>query len=222
MSYKIGLIDTHSGGDVSRIVFDGIKPLPGISIREQKEYLQKSADGLRKTLLYEPYGVPEMSVDLIVPATSKEAVAGYIIMEEMGYPIYSGSNTICTATALIEKGLVPKVEGTSRFKIEAPAGLVNIEACVKDGVVESIVCEGLPSYIESYKQKMQVNDLGEVTYSIAYSGGFYILVEASDFGFKLIKDEEEELNKTAYKIVEAIRKQKNFKHYLMIVKGRNS
>lgn len=215
MSYKIGLIDTHAGGDVSRIVFDGIIDLPGKSVREQMEYLQSSADGLRKTLLYEPYGIPEMSINLVVPAKNKEAVAGYIIMEVMGYPIYSGSNTMCTATAVIEKGLVPKTEGTSHFKLEAPAGLVNIEAYVKDGVVESITCEGLPSYIDTYKDKILVNGLGEITYSIAYSGGFYVLVEASDFGFNLSKDEEEKLNQTAYKIIEAIRAKKNFRHYIL-------
>lgn len=213
MSYKIGLIDTHASGDVSRIIFDGIMDLPGNSVREQMEYLQSDVDGLRKTLLFEPYGIPEMSINLVVPAKDKEAVAGYIIMEVMGYPIYSGSNTMCTATAVIEKGLVPKVEGLSQFKLEAPAGLVDIEAYVKDDVVESITCEGLPSYIDTYKEKIEIDGLGEVTYSIAYSGGFYVLVEASDFGFELTKNEEEELSKTAYRIIESIREKKSFQHY---------
>ena len=39
-----------------------------------------------------------MSVDLIVEPSHPEAQAGYVIMEAMGYPLYSGSNTICTAT----------------------------------------------------------------------------------------------------------------------------
>ncbi|MGB8712581.1 MAG: proline racemase family protein, partial [Onishia taeanensis] len=80
------LIDTHAGGDVSRIVIGGIAPLPGASVREQMHYLRDDADGLRRLLLEEPYGIPEMSVDLIVPATDTAAAAGYIIMEVMGYP----------------------------------------------------------------------------------------------------------------------------------------
>ncbi len=211
--HKIGLIDTHAGGDVSRIVFSGVKNLPGKTVREKMEYLQKHGDGLRKTLLFEPYGVPEMSIDLIVPSSQSEAVAGYIIMEVMGYPIYSGSNTLCTATAVIEKGLVAKKEGIISFKLESPAGLVDIEANIVNGIVESVTCQGLPSYIHSYKQIIEVANLGEVTYSIAYSGGFYVLVEASQFGFKLNKSEEEELSKTAYMIIEAIRKKESFKHY---------
>lgn len=80
----IQLIDTHAGGDVSRIVTGGIDTLPGDSVRAQMEYLRDHADGLRKLLLEEPYGIPEMSVDLLVPPSSSQAAAGYIIMEVMG------------------------------------------------------------------------------------------------------------------------------------------
>ena len=111
----IQLMDTHAGGDVSRIVTGGVDVLPGATVREQMEYLRDDADGLRRLLLEEPYGIPEMSVDLLVPACHPEAVAGYIIMEVMGYPIYSGSNTLCTATAVLESGIVPKQEGIQRF-----------------------------------------------------------------------------------------------------------
>ena len=107
--HTIQLLDTHAGGDVSRIVTGGIDTLPGATVRQQMEYLRDDADGLRRLLLEEPYGIPEMSVDLLVPATDPEAVAGYIIMEVMGYPIYSGSNTLCTATAVLETGIVPTI-----------------------------------------------------------------------------------------------------------------
>ncbi|MGO2194485.1 MAG: proline racemase family protein, partial [Brachybacterium sp.] len=103
---SITLIDTQSGGDVSRVVTAGIKELPGDSVLEQARYLQREGDGLRRLLLSEPYGDPAMSVDLIVAPRHPEAQAGYIIMEAMGYPLYSGSNTICVATALLESGMI--------------------------------------------------------------------------------------------------------------------
>ena len=126
-----------------------------------------------------------MSVDLLVPATDPRAAAGYIIMEVMGYPIYSGSNTICTATAVLDAGIVPKQEGKQHFMLESPAGLVNIEAIVHDGVVEAVTCEGLPSYIHTYNASINVPGIGEVGYSVAYSGGFYALVDAKSLGFDL-------------------------------------
>ena len=209
------MMDTHAGGDVSRIVLGGIEPLPGDTVRAQMEYLRDDADGLRKLLLFEPYGIPEMSVDLIVPATDPEAAAGYIIMEVMGYPIYSGSNTICTATAVLEAGIVPKREGVQHFTLEAPAGRVKIEARVEDGVVEAITCEGLPSYIDAHRASIRVPGLGEVTYSVAYSGGFYALVDATELGFGLILDEERRLADCAHRIVEAIQAERGFSHYTL-------
>lgn len=211
----IQLMDTHAGGDVSRIVTGGIDLLPGDTVRAQMEYLRDDADGLRRLLLEEPYGVPEMSVDLLVPPTDPRAAAGYIIMEVMGYPIYSGSNTICTATAVLESGIVPKQEGKQNFMLESPAGLVQIEATVHDGVVEAITCEGLPSYIHTYKASIDVPSLGEITYSVAYSGGFYALVDASSLGFDLTLDEERKLAETAHAIVEAIQAERGFSHYTL-------
>ncbi|MFY0989746.1 proline racemase family protein [Halomonas sp. C05BenzN] len=211
----VKLIDTHAGGDVSRIVVGGIDPLPGATVRQQMEYLRDDADGLRQLLLNEPYGAPEMSVDLIVPATDPEAAVGYIIMEVMGYPIYSGSNTICTATAVLESGLVPKQEGRQRFVLESPAGLVRIEAVVENGVVEAITCEGLPSYIDTYRASIHVPSIGNVTYSVAYSGGFYALVDAAELGFHLTRDEERSLADCAYRIVEAIQAERGFSHYTL-------
>ncbi|AOY88391.1 proline racemase [Marinobacter salinus] len=211
----IQLMDTHAGGDVSRIVTGGIDPLPGDTVRAQMEYLRDDADGLRRLLLEEPHGIPEMSVDLLVTPTDPRAVAGYIIMEVMGYPIYSGSNTICTATAVMESGIVPKKEGRQQFMLESPAGLVQIDATVRDGVVEAITCEGLPSYIHTYKSTINVPSIGEVAYSIAYSGGFYALVDAQALGFDLTLDEERRLAETAHAIVEAIRAERGFSHYTL-------
>lgn len=211
----IQLMDTHAGGDVSRIVTGGVEPLPGVTVRQQMEYLRDDADGLRRLLLEEPYGIPEMSVDLIVPATDSRASAGYIIMEVMGYPIYSGSNTICTATALLESGIVPKREGRQQFVLESPAGLVQIDARVENGVVEAITCEGLPSYIDTYRASIQVPGVGDVTYSVAYSGGFYALVDATELGFDLTLDEESRLSACAHAIVEAIQAERGFFHYTL-------
>ncbi len=212
---KLQLMDTHAGGDVSRIVTGGICPLPGDTVRAQMEYLRDKADGLRTLLLEEPYGIPEMSVDLLVPPTDPEAVAGYIIMEVMGYPIYSGSNTICTATAVLESGIVAKREGWQSFALEAPAGLVHIDALVRDGVVEAITCGGLPSYIDTYQASIHVPSIGDVSYSVAYSGGFYALVDATSLGFSLTLDEERKLSECAYQIVEAIQAERGFSHYTL-------
>jgi len=213
--HQLKVLDTHAGGDVSRIVYGGVGDIPGDTVRAKMDYLQQHADSLRRLLLTEPYGIPEMSVDLLVPTSHPEAAAGYIIMEVMGYPIYSGSNTLCTATAVLELGIVEKKEGVQSFKLESPAGLVDIQAEIKNGLVESVSCAGLPTYIEQYRQEVNVPSLGNVTYSIAYSGGFYALVDAEELGFSLQLSEESQLAECAYKIIEAIRSKGDLKHYTL-------
>ena len=57
--------------------------------------------------------------------------------------------------------------------------------------------------------------LGEITYSVAYSGGFYALVDAASMGFDLTLDEERKLAETAHAIVEAIQAERGFSHYTL-------
>ncbi len=209
----VRVLDIDAGGDIHRIVVDGVKEIPGKSVREKMLYLRDHCDGFRKTLLSEPYGIPEMSVDLITSPTLQNALYGYIIMEVMGYPIYSGSNTMATAAGIIEAKDIKKQEGRNCFEIESPAGIVAIDAWIKDGKLESITCEGLPSYIEKFHETIEVKGLGDVNYSIAYSGGFYVLLDAKDFGLSLVKSEEARLKEIAFLVTEEINKKQKFSHY---------
>ena len=57
-------------------------------------------------------------------AAGDRAAYGVVIGEQNKiYPLFSGHNIICTATALVETGMVPMVEPVTRFGLEAPAGV---------------------------------------------------------------------------------------------------
>ena len=186
---SLELVDTQSGGDVSRIVIGGVGQLPGRSVLEKMRYLERHGDGLRRLLLNEPYGDPAMSIDLIVEPSHPEAHAGYVIMEAMGYPMYSGSNTICTATAVLESGLVEMQEGTQTVLLESPAGLARVTAECRDGRVQSVTTQGEPAYVALRDQVAEVPLFGEVRYDLVWSGAFYALVDADEIGFALVRDE---------------------------------
>ncbi|GAB4085529.1 proline racemase family protein [Myceligenerans cantabricum] len=184
------LLDTQSGGDVSRIVTSGVEPLPGATVLAKARYLQHDGDGLRRLLLSEPYGDPAMSVDLIVEPSHPEAQAGYIIMEAMGYPLYSGSNTICTATALLQSGAIPMREGLQNVVLESPAGLARIVARVTDGRVVSITTQGEPAYVADQDLSVDVPHYGEVRFDLVWSGAYYALIDAARHGFTLGSEEQ--------------------------------
>lgn len=186
---SLELIDTQSGGDVSRIVVNGIGGVPGASVLEKMRYLQGHGDGLRRLLLSEPYGDPAMSVDLIVEPSDPDAQAGYIIMEAMGYPLYSGSNTICTATAVLESGIVPLEEGEQSLVLESPAGLARIKAHNRDGHVRSVTTQGEPAYVAERDLSIDVPHYGRVHYDLVWSGAFFAVLDTAPLGFQLVKDE---------------------------------
>ncbi len=202
---SLELIDTQAGGDVSRIVCSGVGQLPGVSVRDKARYLETEGDGLRRLLLNEPYGDPAMSVNLIVEPGHPEAQAGYIIMEAMGYPMYSGSNTICTATAVLESGRIPIEEGTQSIVLESPAGLARVSAYCRDGYVLSVTTRGEPAYVAARDLTVDVPHHGEVRYDVVWSGAFYALVDAAEIGFELVRDEQIALTAFGDEFVRAVR-----------------
>ncbi|MDX1456605.1 MAG: proline racemase family protein [Marinobacter sp.] len=201
----IELVDMQSGGDVSRIILNGVGHLPGGSVLEQMRYIQAYGDGFRRWLLNEPYGDPFMSIDLLVPPADPRAQAGYIIMEAMGYPLYSGSNTICTATAVLENGLVPMEEGEQQLVLESPAGLAYVTAQNRNGRVESITTRSEPAFVAERHLKAVVPGYGTVPFSLVWSGAYYALVDAPSLGFELVAEEMPELAKFGMAFVEAAR-----------------
>lgn len=199
------LVDCQSGGDVSRIVVDGVRNVEGASALEKMRYLEKHGDGLRRLLLSEPYGDPAMSVNLIVRPAHPEAQAGYIIMEAMGYPLYSGSNTICTATALLESGRIEMQDGQQTVLLESPGGLARITAVNRNGRVQSITTQGEPAYVAVRGLSIDVPRYGRIRYDVVWSGAFFALVDAAALGFELVREEEIALAACGDAFVRAVR-----------------
>lgn len=200
----ITVFDTHYGGDVSRIILDGVGRIPGDSLLEQMNYLRTDADGLRQLLIYEPHGNPSMCVVLLVPPCTPEADAGYIIMEAMGYPPFSGSNTVCTVTALLESGRLPMREGTQRLQLECAEGLVNITAECRGSRVRSITCEGQPAFVVERDRTIWMPDRGQVRYDLVWSGCFYAVVDAEALGFQLVPEEKSLLETFGSTFIDAV------------------
>jgi len=199
------VVDTHYGGDVSRIVVGGVGPLPGETVLDKMRFLEREADGIRKLLLYPPHGNPAMCVDLIVEPGHPEARAGYIIMEAMGYPPFSGSNTVCTVTALLEAGIVPMRDGAQEVKLEAPSGLVTAEAECRQGRVVRVTVEGGPAYVAERGRTVDVPGRGSVTFDLVWSGCFYAVLGSDAHGLRITPESVGDLTAFAHAFVEAAR-----------------
>lgn len=116
----IHVVGVHAEGEHNEVITGGVVDVPGKTMFEKMSYLQNQADELRQFLLHEPRGKVAQCVNLVLPSSNPAADAGFIIMESEYYVPMSGTNTICTVTALLETGMVAMKEPVTRLVLEAP------------------------------------------------------------------------------------------------------
>src|SRR5216684_784097 len=155
----------------------------------------------------EPRRYPAANCNLILPPTHPEADAGFVIMEQVEYPPMSGTNTICVVTVLIETGMVPATEPVTTLKLDTPAGLIGVEAEVRDGKVKRVTFRNVPAFATHLDAKVEVQGLGAVTVDVAYGGMFYVIADAQPLGFRLTPDEARDIVRVAEMIKAATREQ---------------
>src|SRR5215475_11399427 len=119
-----------ANGDV---ITGGVLPPRGATMMEKKLAFERQLDHIRRLLICEPRGSVARHVNLIVPPTRPDCVAGAIIMEPTEYPPMSGSNTMCIATVLLETGMVAMSEPETRLRLDMPAGPVDVVAECRQG-----------------------------------------------------------------------------------------
>lgn len=203
----ITAVDAHACGEPGRVITGGVLDVPGATMFEKMRWLETNADHIRKRMLREPRGYPAANCNLILPPTHPEADAGYVIMEQVEYPPMSGTNTICVVTVLIETGMVAVTEPVTRLKLETPAGLIGIEAEVRDGKVKRVTFRNVPAFAAHLDAKIEVPNLGTVTVDVAYGGMFYVIADAEPLGLRVAPDEARDLVRVAEMIKAAAREQ---------------
>ncbi len=207
ISNMITAVDLHACGEPGRVIIGGVLDVPGKTMFEKKVYLETKADGLRKHMLREPRGYPAANCNLILPPTRPEADAGMIIMEQVEYPPMSGTNTICVVTALLETGIVPAREPITKLVLDTPAGLVHVEAEVRDSQVVRVTFENVPSFAVHLDKSIEVPHLGTVKVDVAYGGMFYVIADATALGLHLNPEEGREIVRIGEMVKAATREQ---------------
>src|SRR5215218_2376639 len=203
----ITVVGCHAGGEIGNVVVGGVLPPGGATVFEQVQTLRREDDWLRRLILREPRGSVACHANLVVPATRPDCDAGFIIMEPTEYPAMSGSNSICTATVLLETGMVEMREPETVVRLEAPGGVVEARARCRDGRCESVELTNVPSFAERLDAPLEVPGLGTVTVDVAYGGMWYAIADAAALGFAIEPGEARELSLAGERIRAAAREQ---------------
>jgi proline racemase len=207
ISNMVTAVDLHACGEPGRVITGGVLDVPGKTMFEKMTYFATKADSLRKRMLREPRGYPAANCNVILPPTRPEAHAGMIIMEQVEYPPMSGTNTICVVTTLIETGMIAAQEPVTRLVLDTPAGLVSVEAEVRDGRVVRVTFENVPAFAVHLDKPVEVPHLATVTVDVAYGGMFYVIVDAAKLGLRLTPDEGRDIVRIGEMVKAAAREQ---------------
>jgi proline racemase len=204
---EIVAVDLHAAGEPGRVITQGVGSVPGDTMFDKMVHLAERHDDLRKRMLREPRGYPAANCNLVLPPVSPQSAAGFIIMEQVEYPPMSGSNTICVATALIETGLVEVTEPVTRFALDTPGGVVQIEAQVENGRARQVTFENVPAFAMQLDAAIEVPGLGSLRVDLAYGGMIYAIADAATLGLRLTADEGRDIARVGECIKAAAREQ---------------
>lgn len=209
----IAVVGCHAEGEQGDVITGGVLPPPGDTMMAKKLAFERDHDDVRRLLICEPRGSVARHVNLIVPSTRDDCAAGAIVMEPTEYPPMSGSNTMCIATVLLETGVIPMTEPETRFRLDMPAGPVDIVAECTGGKCVSVTLKNVPAFVFALDAVVEVPGIASpISVDIAYGGMIYAIVDAAALGFEIVPDEARDLAVLGEQIRAAVRDQHPVTH----------
>jgi len=169
-------IDAHTCGNPVRVVKQGGPHLIGETMSDKRQHFLKEYDWIRKGLMFEPRGHDMMSGSILYPPHNPNNDFAILFIETSGCLPMCGHGTIGTITIAIEEGLItPKVPG--RIKMEAPAGLVEIEYQKTGDKVDWVRLINVKSFLAAEGLTVDCPELGVLTFDVAYGGNYYAIID---------------------------------------------
>ena len=147
MELNIKTIETHTEGEPTRIIVDGIGPLNGKSMIECREDLINRFDHIRTGLTGEPRGHKDMFACFLTKPCREDADFGVLYAHNSGYMDMCGHATVGVCTALVENNMVEVEEPVTTVKLDTPDGLVTGFVQVSNGRALSVTFQNIPSYM---------------------------------------------------------------------------
>jgi proline racemase len=98
--HRFQVIDSHTGGNPTRLVLSGVPELPGRTVSEKTAHFRDHHDWIRTAMVLELRGGNLTSSAVLVPPCDPRADIGVFVMEPFGYPPMRGSDTVGLITKL--------------------------------------------------------------------------------------------------------------------------
>lgn len=169
---RIKVIDSHTGGEPTRLVIQGFPDLGDGSMLERRAVMAQHHDEWRSATVMEPRGSDVMVGALLCKPVDPVNAAGVIFFNNTGYLGMCGHGTIGLVASLAFMGQI--VAGTHR--IETPVGIVTA-TLHSDG---SVSVRNVPALRHLRQVAVEVPGHGIVTGDVAWGGNWFFLVGDHD------------------------------------------
>lgn len=194
---RVHIIDSHTGGEPTRLVMQGFPELHGSSMAEKRDNLRTQHDQWRRACLLEPRGNDVLVGALYCAPVSPDATCGVIFFNNAGYLGMCGHGTIGLINSLQHLGRIqPGVH-----KIDTPVGPVSA-TLHEDGAV---TLRNVPAYRYRKQVPVEVPGYGRVFGDIAWGGNWFFLV--SEHGQDLQMSNVEALTDYTWAMLKALEAQ---------------
>ena len=184
-SRTLQLLDVHCEGEIGRVILGGAPAIPGATLAEKLDHLNKADDSLRRLVVLEPRGAAAGSVNLLLPPERAGADAGFIVLQADQAHAMSGSNAICVTTALLETGMVAMTEPATVVRLDTASGPVTATAECRDGRCIGVGLDMPPAFVEALDVDIETDHWGTITADLCFGGVYYALIDAAQIGLAI-------------------------------------
>jgi 4-hydroxyproline epimerase len=193
---RLHVIDSHTGGEPTRVIVSGGPELPAGSMAEKLKYLSRNHDSIRRAVINEPRGSEIIVGALLCEPVEASCAAGVIFFNNVGYLGMCVHGTIGLAVTLAYLGKI----GVGEHRFETPVGVVTARLHESGEVTVGNVA----SYRSASDVEVNVQGYGKVRGDIAWGGNWFFLLKEPAVAPSLANVDE--LTDFAWAIREALKK----------------
>jgi 4-hydroxyproline epimerase len=191
---RVKVIDSHTGGEPTRVVISGGPELGNDTLATRLERFRTQHDDFRSAVVNEPRGSDAVVGALLCEPVDDSCAAGVIYFNNVGYLGMCGHGTIGLVATLAYLDRI----GPGIHRIETPVGVVTAKLD-EDGGVE---IANVPSYRLAADVAVNVPGFGPVRGDVAWGGNWFFLVK--DHSFELSLDNLETLTDFTWRVRESL------------------
>jgi 4-hydroxyproline epimerase len=191
---RISVIDSHTGGEPTRLIIDGGPDLGGGPLADRLERFRREFDEYRSATVNEPRGSDVAVGALLCEPHDASCAAGVIFFNNVGFLGMCGHGTIGLIATLAHMGRL----GPGDHRIETPVGTVTATLHA-DG---QVTVANVPSFRTIKSLTVDVPGLGPISGDLAWGGNWFYLVERH--GHELSLANVETLTDVSWRIRQAV------------------